>query len=189
MQSGGEIPDKGKKIHLRVENLVDLSRDILKSDTCGLTCEELSLEIAPGSLFGGRFTTVEGLLTEVRDQLKSQIYDLDDSAGAGGDSMASSDKDKWAAFFAKLEQAINNELKFTISLIDPLANSYVQDLCAPAADPQLITEEYERTDEEEEDLGLKDMKTEGYEDDNKKEENEKKPTDAMDDLLEASISK
>lgn len=163
----------------------------MKSDTCGLLCEELSLEIAPGSLFGGRFTTVEGLLTEVRDQLKSQIYDLDDSTGAGGDSMASSDKDKWAAFFAKLEQAINNELKFTITLVDPLANSYVQDLCAPAADPQLITEEYQRTEEEEEDLGLKDMKVEGYEAHAKDEKagDEKKPTEAMDDLLEASLRK
>ncbi|KAJ6164753.1 zinc finger protein ZPR1 [Penicillium chermesinum] len=190
IKTGGEIPDKGKKIHLQVENTVDLSRDILKSDTCGLICEELTLEIAPGSLFGGRFTTVEGLLTEVRDQLKSQIYDLDDSAGTGGDSMVSSDKDKWAAFFSKLDQAINGELKFTITLVDPLANSYVQDLCAPAADPQLKTEEYERTEEEEEDLGLKDMKTEGYEADAKKKgEAEKKPTDAMDDLLEASLGK
>jgi zinc finger protein len=32
----------------------------------------------------------------------------------------------------------------------------------PDSDPQIETEEYERTAEEEEDLGLSDMKTEGY---------------------------
>lgn len=77
--------------------------------------------------------------------------------------MASSDKQKWDRFFANLDSAISGELKFTITLEDPLANSYVQDLCAPAADLQVTTEEYTRTDEEDDDLGLKDMKTEGYE--------------------------
>ena len=47
-------------------------------------------------------------------------------------------------------------------LKDPLASSYVQNLCFPAADPQIETEDYERTAEEEEDLGLSDMNTEGY---------------------------
>ncbi|KAJ5808650.1 zinc finger protein ZPR1 [Penicillium riverlandense] len=71
---------------------------------------------------------------------------------------------KWDRFSARLEKAINGGLKFVITLVDPLANSYVQDLRAPAPDPQLTVEEYTRTEEEEDDLGLKDMKTEGYED-------------------------
>lgn len=114
---------------------------------------------------GSRFTTVEGLLTEIRDQLTSTLFDIEDTARKGGDSMSSNEKGKWDAFFARLDKAINGELKFKIALVDPLANSYVQDLCAPAADPQLTVEEYERTEEEEDDLGLKDMKTEGYEND------------------------
>lgn len=77
--------------------------------------------------------------------------------------MASSDKQTWERFFSRIEQAINGELKFTITLQDPMANSYVQDLCSPAIDPQIITEDYTRSEEEEEDLGFKDMKTEGYE--------------------------
>ncbi|PWY68450.1 zf-ZPR1-domain-containing protein [Aspergillus heteromorphus CBS 117.55] len=167
VKTGGEVPEKGKRITLTVENEVDLARDILKSDTCALHSEELEVSVQPGTL-GGRFTTVEGLLTEIRDQLRGQIFDVDDTTGSGGDSMASSDKEKWERFFARLDSAINGELKFVITLEDPMANSYVQDLCAPAIDHQIKTEEYTRTEEEEEELGLKDMKVEGYEEDEKK---------------------
>ncbi|RAL01286.1 zinc finger-containing protein ZPR1 [Aspergillus ibericus CBS 121593] len=169
VKTGGEVPEKGKRITLSVENEVDLSRDILKSDTCALYSEELEVTVQPGTL-GGRFTTVEGLLTEIRDQLHGQIFDVDDTTGAGGDSMASSDKEKWERFFKRLDAAISGEMKFVITLEDPMANSYVQDLCAPAVDPQIKTEEYTRTDEEEEELGLKDMKVEGYEEDEKAEQ-------------------
>lgn len=162
VKTGGEVPEKGKRVTVRVENLTDLSRDILKSDTCALISEDLELTVQPGTL-GGRFTTIEGLLTEIRDQLHGQIFDIEDTTNSGGDSMATSDKEKWDRFFRRLDSAIKGEMKFVITLEDPLANSYVQDLCAPAPDPQLTIEEYTRTDEEEEELGLKDMKVEGYE--------------------------
>lgn len=181
IKTGGEVPEKGKRITLQVNNQVDLSRDILKSDTAGLYSPELDLDVQPGTL-GGRFTTVEGLLglflhyltiltqltlfiVEIRDQLKGAIFDVDDSAHSGGDSMISSDKDKWQRFFSRLDQAIKGELKFVITLQDPMASSYVQDLCSPAIDHQITTEEYTRSAEEEDDLGLTDMKTEGYEQD------------------------
>lgn len=161
-----------------------MSRDILKSNTCSVHSKELELEgepiypihssylvltksflqVQPGTL-GGRFTTVEGILTEIRDQLSSTIYDIEDTAHVGGDSLSAAEKEKWDRFFARLEKAINGEIKFVLTLVDPLANSYVQDLCEPDPDPQLTIEEYTRTDEEEDDLGLKDMKTEGYEED------------------------
>ncbi|KAJ5102266.1 hypothetical protein NUU61_004488 [Penicillium alfredii] len=169
VKTGGEVPEKGKRITLQVQNEVDLSRDILKSDTCALHSEELELSVQPGTL-GGRFTTVEGLLTEMRDQLRGQIFDIDDSTNSGGDSMATSEKEKWERFFSRLDQALESKLKFVITLEDPLANSYVQGLCAPANDPQITIDEYTRTEEEEDDLGLKDMKTEGYEEDAKQDE-------------------
>ncbi|PLN83938.1 zinc finger protein ZPR1 [Aspergillus taichungensis] len=162
VKTGGEVPEKGKRITLTVDSIVDLHRDILKSDSCALHSDELEVTVQPGTL-GGRFTTVEGLLTEIRDQLHGQIFDVDDSNGAGGDSMAGSDKDKWKRFFDRLDAAISGDMKFVITLEDPMANSYVQDLCAPARDEKITIEEYTRTDEEEEELGLKDMKVEGYE--------------------------
>ncbi|KAI5285358.1 nucleolar zinc-finger protein [Ascosphaera aggregata] len=182
VKTGGEIPEKGKRITLQVESREDLSRDLLKSDTCAVESKELDLSVQPGTL-GGRFTTVEGLLTQVREQLHGQIFsDEDDHAPkestsaaeppsnltpihslSAGDSMTTSDKDLWDKFFARLDSAINGELKFTLVLEDPLANSYVQDIFEPAPDPRLKMEDYDRTEEEEEELGLKDLKTEGYE--------------------------
>ncbi|KAH8696338.1 zinc finger protein ZPR1 [Talaromyces proteolyticus] len=167
VKTGGAVPEKGKRITLKVETIEDLSRDILKSDTCALHSEELQLDVQPGTL-GGRFTTVEGLLTEVRDQLHGQIFDVGDSGA--GDSLSSGDKEKWTRFFDQLDSAIKGELKFVVTLEDPLANSYVQNLHLPDADPQIKVEEYTRTEEEEDDLGLKDMKTEGYDNDKESKE-------------------
>lgn len=63
---------------------------------------------------------------------------------------------------------MTGEEPFTIVMDDPVANSYVQSLTAPDPDPQLEVEDYERTFEQNEDLGLNDMKTEGYEEDAQK---------------------
>ena len=53
----------------------------------------------------------------------------------------------------------------TIVLDDPCGNSYVQNYSAPEPDPQIKVEDYERTEEEKEELGLNDMQTENYEQD------------------------
>lgn len=145
---------------MRVRNLEDLTRDILKSETCATFSPELSLSIQPGTL-GGRFTTVEGLLTQIRDDLRAQIFDIGDEEEAG-DSLPAKEREKWDKFFAKMEQAIKGDMPFSLVLEDPSASSYVQSLCAPDEDPQLEIEDYERTEEENEDLGLNDINVEGY---------------------------
>ncbi|PSR79764.1 zinc finger protein zpr1 [Coniella lustricola] len=164
VKTGGAVPELGQKISLTVKTNVDLARDILKSESCALECPELQLSVNPGTL-GGRFTTVEGLLTQVRDDLRSQIFEANDQAGEGGDSLSGDDKTRWTAFFDGLDKAIQGEKEFTIILADPLASSYVQSLADDPSQPdaQMTIESYTRTDEEEEDLGLKDMKVEGYE--------------------------
>ncbi|KAF2637054.1 zf-ZPR1-domain-containing protein [Massarina eburnea CBS 473.64] len=158
VKTGGEVPEKGRRITISVENKEDLSRDILKSESCALESPELHLSVEPGTL-GGRFTTIEGLLTQVRDDLHSSIFNTTDS----GDSMEATSKTKWDDFFNQLSAAINGDIKFSIVLSDPLASSYVQSFKAPEPDAQMKVEDYERTEEEEQDLGLSDMKTEGYE--------------------------
>jgi zinc finger protein len=55
------------------------------------------------------------------------------------------------------------EQPFTLVLDDALANSYVQNLCAPDPDPNMEIVIYERTWQQNEDLGLNDMKVENYE--------------------------
>ncbi|KAK2597999.1 nucleolar zinc-finger protein [Conoideocrella luteorostrata] len=173
VKTGGEIPLQGEKITLTVQDSTDLARDILKSETCGLECPELQLQVNPGTL-GGRFTTVEGLLTQVRNDLYSQIFEVSGPGGAqghGGDSLRASEKSTWDTFFAGLDAAIKGDKEFTVILTDPFASSFVQPLVDPPnVDPKIKRENYERTEEEEEELGLKDMKVEGYEEPEKEEE-------------------
>ena len=168
VKTGGEVPEKGRKMTIKVKNPEDLARDILKSESCALECPELSLSVNPGTL-GGRFTTIEGLLTQVRDDLRNQIFEADGSGagGGGGDSLPSEERGRWTAFFDDLDRAIRGEKEFTIILSDPLASSYVQSIADDPSQPdaQITVEEYTRTAEEEEDLGLSDMKVEGYEED------------------------
>ncbi|OAQ61025.2 zinc finger protein zpr1 [Pochonia chlamydosporia 170] len=172
VKTGGEIPEQGEKITLTVQDSTDLARDILKSETCGLECPELQLQVNPGTL-GGRFTTVEGLLTQVRNDLHSQIFEAS-GPGQGGDSLSTPEKTQWDTFFAGLDAAIKGEKEFTVILTDPFASSFVQPLVdPPAPDPKIKKENYERTEEEEEELGLKDMKVEGYEEPEKEEEQDK----------------
>ena len=40
---------------------------------------------------------------------------------------------------------------------------WLQNLYAPDPDPELLVEHYERTKEQEDEMGISDMKTEGYE--------------------------
>jgi zinc finger protein len=65
----------------------------------------------------------------------------------------------------RCDQVKNAERPFTLILDDPLANSYVQNLYAPDHDPNMKIETYQRTWQQNEDLGLNDMKVEGYEED------------------------
>ena len=167
VKTGGEIPNKGARSELRVKKVEDLTRDMLKSETCSLRVPELELEVQAGTL-GGQFTTVEGILTQIRDQLQGQVFDAQTTNSDGkmpaGDSMPEDTKEKWAKFFAKLEQAIKAEIEYSIILEDPLANSYVQSLEGEepekAQDERLTTERYDRTGEENEELGLTGMRTE-----------------------------
>lgn len=167
VKTGGEVPARGKRITLHVKDEVDLARDILKSESCALECPELELSVNPGTL-GGRFTTVEGLLTQVRGDLHSQIFQ-DGAEGSGGDSFASEEKAKWDRFFEGLDAAIKGDREFSIVLVDPLASSYVQSLADDPRQPddRMTIEEYDRTHEEEEELGLNDMKVENYSEDDK----------------------
>lgn len=152
VKTGGAIPDKGKKITLKITDPTDLARDILKLETCGMTVPELLMDLTPGTL-GGRFTTIEGLLTQVREELHSRVFTQT------LDLMDADTKQNWTLFFAKLDDAIAGRVGFTINMVDPLGALYIQNVYAPDNDPNMTIEEFERTHEQNEDLGLNDMKT------------------------------
>lgn len=79
VKSGGGIEEKGTKIEVKVTSRDDFSRDVLKSDMCHVALRELDVEVGPSAL-GGRFTTIEGLLTAMRDQLAVNSAMFGDSA-------------------------------------------------------------------------------------------------------------
>ncbi|CCH41455.1 Zinc finger protein [Wickerhamomyces ciferrii] len=151
VKTGGAIPEKGRRITLHIEEPEDLARDILKSESCGLSIPELNLELNPGTL-GGRFTTIEGLLTQVLEELHGRVFT------ETSDSMDETAKSRWTGFFENLQEAIDGKKKFTVKMEDPLAGSYIQNVYAPDDDPNMEIEDYERTFEQNEDLGLNDMK-------------------------------
>lgn len=150
VKTGGAIPVKGRRITLKVTDPDDLTRDILKSETAGLLVPELNLDLTPGTL-GGRFTTLEGLLRQVHEELESRVFT------ETSDSMDEQTKNNWTVFLSKLTDAADGKMEFTVVLIDPLAGSYIQNPFAPDADPCMTIEDYERTHEQNEDLGLNDM--------------------------------
>ncbi len=150
VKTGGAIPEKGKRVVLKVDDAEDLARDILKSETCHLVIPELSLDLTPGTL-GGRFTTLEGLLRQVHDELHERVFTQT------SDSMDPKTKESWEKFFKNLKEALDGKIKFTVMMDDPLAASYIQNIYAPDVDPNMASEDYERTHEENEELGINDM--------------------------------
>ncbi|GAV54742.1 hypothetical protein ZYGR_0AS00640 [Zygosaccharomyces rouxii] len=151
VKTGGAIPDKGRKTTLYCDDPADLTRDILKSETCTLSIPELHVEIQQGTL-GGRFTTLEGLLQQVYEELETRVYTQT------SDSMDDATKQRWQGFFGNLKEALEGKRKFTVIMEDPLAGSYIQNVYAPDEDPNMTIEDYERTREQNEDLGLNDIK-------------------------------
>ncbi|CCH62518.1 hypothetical protein TBLA_0H02330 [Henningerozyma blattae CBS 6284] len=150
VKTGGAIPEKGRKITLFCDDAADLSRDILKSETCSMVVPELNLDIQEGTL-GGRFTTLEGLLRQVYEELEARVF------SQTSDSMDEETKKRWMDFFAKLKEAIAGKLNFTVIMTDPLAGSYIQNVYAPDEDPNMKIEDFVRTDRQNEDLGLTNM--------------------------------
>ncbi|CAH0550065.1 unnamed protein product [Brassicogethes aeneus] len=157
VKSGGGIEPKGVEIEIDVRTRDDFSRDVLKSETCDLKIPQLELEVGPHAL-GGRFTTVEGLITAMRDQLcdpkRSQMF---------GDSSDEKSKKKFEEFFKKFEDVLEGRLSVTLILNDPAGNSYVQSMRDDdKPDEGMRISRFERNHEQNEELGLNDMKTENY---------------------------
>jgi len=190
IKGGGAISRFGTRITLNVRDGRDLSREVLKSDTAGVSVPELDLELEEGGLTGV-YTTVEGLLLKMHDRLRGilplgvgdssiehQLADNDD-----GETRNARRREhvKYNEFLTRLkDMATGGRIPFTLILVDPLSNSFVgpkpeNDAWAPSSeradnaechklsfdgDKGLEIEEYERTEGQNESLGLNDIKTE-----------------------------
>ena len=96
VKAGGAISEFGRKYVLKVKTAEDMSRDILKSETATVEVPELELELGMGSL-GGKFTTVEGLLRQICDELSKNPFILGDSSKRG-------DRDAVTIFLTKFNE-------------------------------------------------------------------------------------
>ncbi|OMH84706.1 Zinc finger protein ZPR1 [Zancudomyces culisetae] len=156
VKSGGAIADKGTKITLKLVCEEDLSRDILKSETCALSIPEINLHLTLGTL-GGRFTTVEGLLRQVYDDLDRE------TPFSSGDSAVQERREKFRGFLQQLDDLIEGKsFPFNLILDDPASNSYLQNLYAPDNDPNMTIETYARNAEQNESLGLDTINVDHY---------------------------
>ncbi|CAH8298279.1 unnamed protein product [Eruca vesicaria subsp. sativa] len=132
LKPGSAIPEKGKKITLSVKNIADLSRDVIKSDTAGVNIPELDLELAGGTL-GGMVTTVEGLVTQIRESL-ARVHGF-----TFGDSLDESKKNKWKEFGARITKLLSLEEPWTLILDDELANSFISPVTDDIKDDNQLT--------------------------------------------------
>ena len=151
VKGGGGISDKATKITLQVKCAADLNRDMFKSDSASLSIPELEFECSYGS-FGGMFTTVEGMLFKIEESITKNPFSYGDST----------DSSVFNEFLQKLEKLKQGE-PFTMILDDPLSNSFIFPLDeTKETDEQIERIVYERTEEQNDDLGITDMKTEDY---------------------------
>ena len=156
IKGGGAVPKMGERITLKVNpNEKDvMNRDVLKADSAYVAIPEIELEMAAGSL-GGIYTTIEGLLSKIKSNIE------DGNPFAVGDSDGG--RSKLTEWLSRVEALRCGTEAFTLILSDPLGNSFIYSPYGKASDDPMMTSElYERTFEENEDLGLNDMNTEEY---------------------------
>ncbi|XP_015910984.1 zinc finger protein ZPR1 [Parasteatoda tepidariorum] len=157
VKSSSGIRPLGSRAILSIKEHKDLTRDLLKSDTCSISIKELDLEAGPAA-FRSCYSTVEGILTTIKEQL------IESNPFISGDSADLIMRGKLDSVLNKIDEIIKGERQATLVLDDPCGNSCIQGLDDEScSDDNLIIEQYERTMEQDEELGLLDMKVENYE--------------------------
>ncbi|XP_008211218.1 zinc finger protein ZPR1 [Nasonia vitripennis] len=154
VKSGSGIEPHGVKIEVKVTGKEDFSRDLLKSETCHMNIPELDLEVGPTTL-GGRFSTVEGIISAMKDQLST-------STALTGDSADPEIAKRMDNFISQLDEVLQGKKQVTLVLDDPAGNSYIQSLADNGTDDRLKITKYTRTFEQNDELGINDMKVENY---------------------------
>ena len=160
---GGEIQEQGERIRLQVREVSDLDRQIVKSDSATLSIPQLEFEI-PATTQQGTVSTLEGMLKRAASNLETgqserlQLGDLDNFYRcqsviarlrhfAGGEMEDSGN-----------EENSTERFPFEVVLDDPAGNSFVENTLAPAKDPCLTIEKYDRSPTQDMALGLQPSK-------------------------------
>lgn len=189
IKGGGAIPKLGKVMILNVRRTEDLEREVLKSDTAGIELSDIDLNLDDGSL-GGFYTTVEGLIEKIYCQLCAlQPFYCGDSIKKHHNNNDGKKFSPVTGISKRYTDILTTLIKmkngtffpFSITISDPLSNSFIGPIPSNVFIPSqktevkydnitnkthidrgLVISEYERTDEQNEKLGLNDINTEKY---------------------------
>lgn len=149
VKGGGGISEKARRITLNMNNETDLSRFVIKSDSASVEIPEIGLELTHGTM-GPLVTTVEGLISKIHEELSKNI------SFVVGDSKDNADNRRFTDFFSSLlEMKKGRQFFYRIIIDDPLSNSYIAGV--GENDLQLEIVDYERSEEQNEELGITDM--------------------------------
>lgn len=155
VKPGGSIAKKGHITTLTATAETateDLKRDVLKSGDASIAVPEIGFESGFGTL-GAVYTTVEGLLTQTRDNVSGC------NSFTTGDSSTPGIRGKMEKFIRSLNDIIDGKKPFTLIIHDPIGASWIYSKLKPEPDPQITIKHYERSVEENEMLGLNQMDT------------------------------
>uniref|UniRef100_A0A158QKP5 Zpr1 domain-containing protein n=1 Tax=Haemonchus placei TaxID=6290 RepID=A0A158QKP5_HAEPC len=147
IQSGEAVQEHGSEIVLRVQEQVDLRRQLVRSEYATIEVPELELVI-PAKTRPGEITTVEGVLERVGtglSQEQDRRRELDPESAAKIDN-----------FLVHLRKCLTLSEKWTLKLHDPTGNCFIQNPDPRHVDPRCIVSHYHRILEERKLLGLAD---------------------------------
>lgn len=145
IQPAGEIEPNGCRIQLEILKPDDLNRRIVKSDRTSVKFVQLDFEI-PSASQKGEVTTIEGIINRSiaglqQDQVLRRIQHPEVAQ-------------QLDEFVGKLEHLKLVETPFTIVFEDISGNSRVENPHAPNPDPQCSMTHFNRTQEQNHELGM-----------------------------------
>lgn len=141
LQDTNSLGENGQKITLKVTRQEDLGRSIVRSQHAVTFIPELGMEIPATKK--GYHSTLEGFMVSFKEDLMMTQEERRKIDPAGADQIDE--------FLFKLEKYVTLDediLPFSFILDDPSGTSYIQNLEAPKADPNLKIEEFTRTKEQ-----------------------------------------
>ena len=141
--------DKGVKYTLQVTGLTDLNRQVIKSEWGSVLVPDVELEI-PCEAQQGSSSTVEGFLTKTVEGLQSQQDERRKVAPEVADQIDD--------FCQRLNDLLTVNKPFEFILIDPSGNSFIENPTAPKIDPKLKVEYFKRTKDDEDRMGITEVR-------------------------------
>lgn len=147
IEAATALSDQGITLELTVSTMKDMNRRAIKSNFATIKVPCCGIEIPPKTQ-KGKLTTLEGFLSDARDNFKAS---LDDGFyNERGDEFISKIKE----LITNLTDALDGKkFPFKFILDDPSGNSFIENPYAPQTDQAMKASFYDRTKEMIEEMG------------------------------------